>query len=339
MKFSKKLEYMRKKRNISQTQVAKKLGVSRQTVYKWEADINKPEFDKIEKLAELFEISYNLLLDDSIDLPKYFGDDLSTEEHLPERDILDENISMENKIIDKRLPFILGIIAIIVLALIAISVGFIVNFVSNDGNDTSTKADTTIDTAIILEITFNAGEGELIGEKNASIAYGSVMNNIPTATKSKYVFLGWYDENDVKLDATTKHYQNKIYTAKYAEKTVTVYFNPGEGTVSEQERTVPIGTKIGELPIPVREGYAFVCWRANKRIINSDTIIDIDVVVNAVWSDQNETVKITLDSNGGDLIESVLWVLKDEYLIDYLPTPRILITCNLRDGLQKRVFW
>ena len=49
MKFSEKIVYMRKMRKISQDRLAKKMGVSRQTIYKWEADLNTPEFNKIEK--------------------------------------------------------------------------------------------------------------------------------------------------------------------------------------------------------------------------------------------------------------------------------------------------
>ena len=75
MKFSEKIVFMRKKRGISQGRLAQKMGVSRQTIYKWEADLNTPEFKKIERLAEILDISYDLLLDDSIDLEEHFNAD------------------------------------------------------------------------------------------------------------------------------------------------------------------------------------------------------------------------------------------------------------------------
>ena len=74
---------MRKKRGISQDRLAKKMGVSRQTIYKWEADLNTPEFNKIERLAEILDISYDLLLDDNIDLEEHFK---SSEERENESD-------------------------------------------------------------------------------------------------------------------------------------------------------------------------------------------------------------------------------------------------------------
>lgn len=50
------LEY-RKKKNMSQEEVAEKLNVTRQTVSKWETDQSSPDLDKIVPICTLFEIS------------------------------------------------------------------------------------------------------------------------------------------------------------------------------------------------------------------------------------------------------------------------------------------
>ena len=55
------LEY-RKAKKLSQEDVAEKIGVSRQTVSKWETNQSMPDFDKIVPLCELFEIDANELL-------------------------------------------------------------------------------------------------------------------------------------------------------------------------------------------------------------------------------------------------------------------------------------
>ena len=68
MKISEKISYLRKRKKLSQEQLAIKLDVSRQAVYKWEADISQPEIDKIKKLALVFDVSYDFLLDDSLDI-------------------------------------------------------------------------------------------------------------------------------------------------------------------------------------------------------------------------------------------------------------------------------
>ncbi len=55
------LEY-RKAKKLSQEDVAEKIGVSRQTVSKWETNQSMPDFDKIVPICELFEIDANELL-------------------------------------------------------------------------------------------------------------------------------------------------------------------------------------------------------------------------------------------------------------------------------------
>lgn len=53
---------LRKKKNLSQEEVAEKLNVTRQTVSKWETNQSTPDFDKIVPLCELYEISADELL-------------------------------------------------------------------------------------------------------------------------------------------------------------------------------------------------------------------------------------------------------------------------------------
>ncbi|MBE6673946.1 MAG: helix-turn-helix domain-containing protein [Ruminococcaceae bacterium] len=68
MELSEKITYLRKRKGWSQEQLAGKLEVSRQAVYKWEAGISQPEIDKLKKISKLFEISFNELLDDELDI-------------------------------------------------------------------------------------------------------------------------------------------------------------------------------------------------------------------------------------------------------------------------------
>lgn len=68
MGIAEKITYLRKKNNWSQEQLAGKLDVSRQAIYKWEANISLPEIDKLKKLSKIFGVSYDQLLDDDIDI-------------------------------------------------------------------------------------------------------------------------------------------------------------------------------------------------------------------------------------------------------------------------------
>lgn len=62
MNIGEKLLNLRKKKNLSQEEVAEKLNVSRQTVSKWETDQSIPDFDKIAPLCELYDVSADYLL-------------------------------------------------------------------------------------------------------------------------------------------------------------------------------------------------------------------------------------------------------------------------------------
>ena len=68
MKLSDKIAKLRKRIGLSQEELANELGVSRQAVFKWEADENTPDLDKLKKLAKLFNVSFDTLLNDEKDL-------------------------------------------------------------------------------------------------------------------------------------------------------------------------------------------------------------------------------------------------------------------------------
>ena len=71
MDLANKLLELRKKKGLSQEEVADTLGVSRQTVSKWETGQSTPDFDKIQPLCELYEISTNELMNVNYDAPKF----------------------------------------------------------------------------------------------------------------------------------------------------------------------------------------------------------------------------------------------------------------------------
>lgn len=73
MLLGEKLLNLRKKAGLSQEDVADKLGVSRQTVSKWETDQTVPELAKVKLLSQLYNISYNYLISGS-----HFGGDVTS---------------------------------------------------------------------------------------------------------------------------------------------------------------------------------------------------------------------------------------------------------------------
>ena len=62
-----KITDLRKKNGWSQEELASQLGVSRQAVSKWESASSIPDLDKIIKMSNIFEVSTDYLLKDSIE--------------------------------------------------------------------------------------------------------------------------------------------------------------------------------------------------------------------------------------------------------------------------------
>ncbi len=67
MKFNEKLIELRKAKGLSQEELGNELGVSRQTVSKWELGQSYPDFQKLVILSDFFNISLDKLIKD-IDL-------------------------------------------------------------------------------------------------------------------------------------------------------------------------------------------------------------------------------------------------------------------------------
>ena len=76
MIFADKLIALRKKSVWSQEELAEKLGVTRQSVSKWEGAQSVPDIDKILQLSHLFGVTTDYLLKDELGEPEYTaGDD------------------------------------------------------------------------------------------------------------------------------------------------------------------------------------------------------------------------------------------------------------------------
>ena len=67
MKFNEKLIELRKAKGLSQEELGNELGVSRQTISKWELGQSYPDFQKLVLLSDFFNISLDKLIKD-IDL-------------------------------------------------------------------------------------------------------------------------------------------------------------------------------------------------------------------------------------------------------------------------------
>lgn len=69
MSFGQNIQFLRKMhKGMTQEELAEKMGVSRQTVSKWELDAAYPEMDKVIELCKLFSCSMDQLVREDINV-------------------------------------------------------------------------------------------------------------------------------------------------------------------------------------------------------------------------------------------------------------------------------
>lgn len=68
MTLGEKLIEFRKKDNLTQEKLSEKLGISRQTLLNWESDNTTPDIVQAKKIARLFKISLDDLLDNNTEV-------------------------------------------------------------------------------------------------------------------------------------------------------------------------------------------------------------------------------------------------------------------------------
>ena len=69
MNFAEKMIELRKQQNLSQQDLADRLGVSRQAISRWETGAVQPLADSVKSLAQVFQVSTDYLLNDDLDDP------------------------------------------------------------------------------------------------------------------------------------------------------------------------------------------------------------------------------------------------------------------------------
>lgn len=97
MSLGSNLSKFRKKSSFSQEVIAEKLGVSRQTVSKWELDAILPNIEQVKKLAFLYEVDLATLVDD---------DEIMNEIKAVMRNTTEKNVEQVNwtKVWSKKYP-------------------------------------------------------------------------------------------------------------------------------------------------------------------------------------------------------------------------------------------
>ena len=118
MSLGEKISKLRVENNYTQEQLGDLLGVSRQSVSKWESDIAYPETSKLIELGKLFDCSMDYLLKEDVTDKNgtVSSSNVITAEKIAKKILTDKNKGTAKKILK-----IAGIIFAIVLAIDIIS--------------------------------------------------------------------------------------------------------------------------------------------------------------------------------------------------------------------------
>ena len=110
MTLGEKIVKQRKELNYTQEQLADILGVSRQSISKWESDIAYPETDKLIELGKLFNCSMDYLLREEVTEKSgvQTSDFTGKVEEISRKVMTDQNKGKAKKIL-KMIGIILGV--------------------------------------------------------------------------------------------------------------------------------------------------------------------------------------------------------------------------------------
>jgi len=67
MNIGNNIKKLRLRKNLKQSQIAEKLGITCQAVSKWENNVNAPDINLLPDIARLLGVSIDTLFSDSID--------------------------------------------------------------------------------------------------------------------------------------------------------------------------------------------------------------------------------------------------------------------------------
>lgn len=62
MKYGDRIAYLREQNNLTQQQLADKIGITRASLSHYEKNRREPDYKTLEKLADFFEVSIDYLL-------------------------------------------------------------------------------------------------------------------------------------------------------------------------------------------------------------------------------------------------------------------------------------
>lgn len=133
------------------------------------------------------------------------------------------------------------------------------------------------------------------GEKNWEAATGTSFGEI--SFSRTYYLRRQQDQTDQSYHTD----ESAVFSDTLAAAKFTVTFDPGQGTTPTASTEVTYGETYGDLPVPVRSGYAFLGWfteaDGGTEVKATDTVsITADQILYAHW----EAMSILHVAEGGE---------------------------------------
>lgn len=190
MKFNEKLVKLRKENLLSQEELAEKLGVTRQTISKWELEQTTPDMDKLSQIAKLFNVSVDELLNE-------------TDEPTKTNKASDKNNNKKNTAI----VIILIIVLIVVLGGVGISIfNKPANSVEN-GKENVGIIERIVDS--FMNIFSNTADKMM--EKGEEIKNKNDQEFKERQKEMQEEMQNWYDEQTNKMKEESEKQKNEIH--------------------------------------------------------------------------------------------------------------------------------
>lgn len=142
-------------------------------------------------------------------------------------------------------------------------------------------------------------EGESVQTYTVGLRYDQEFGNLPVPEEKGYIFMGWYDEDNKKVDSQTifnpdSDAEVKTYHAGWNGKTYQIRFvyNDSDGKPVVKIVDGTYGVQIGTLPSPEKPGYTFVGWfRENGEEVTAGSWVEPgDTEYKAKWIPNKYTI-------------------------------------------------
>ena len=164
--------------------------------------------------------------------------------------------------------------------------------------------------------TYGAGDGTITANYTANSV------NLPTPSKTGYVFDGWYTAatDGSKITSPYMPTNNTTLYAHWTANRYTITFDNAGGQNSTTTKEVSYGQTYGTLPTPTKAGYTFDGWYNGSTKVTESDIVNItsNTTLTARWLGSEYTV--TFDPDGGNVNPTTKKVINGG-TYGTLPTP------------------